>query len=31
LEAAADARKSDGGTAPSRVREQVAYWKENLK
>jgi len=30
LEACVAARTSFGGTAPSRVREQIAYWKERL-
>jgi argininosuccinate lyase len=31
LESSLNARTSEGGTAPSRVREQVAFWKEKLK
>jgi argininosuccinate lyase len=31
LEASVAARKSFGGTAPERVREQVGHWKEQLK
>jgi argininosuccinate lyase len=31
LEASVNARTSFGGTAPARVREQIAYWKEQLK
>ncbi len=31
LEASLNARTSEGGTAPIRVREQVAFWKERLK
>jgi len=31
LEASVASRKSYGGTAPVRVREQVAYWQEKLK
>jgi argininosuccinate lyase len=31
LEASMNARTSPGGTAPQRVKEQVAYWKERLK
>jgi argininosuccinate lyase len=31
LEASVAARMSFGGTAPARVREQIAYWKEQLK
>jgi len=31
LEASLDSRQSQGGTAPSRVREQVASWQEKLK
>jgi argininosuccinate lyase len=31
LEASLNARISEGGTAPARVREQVAFWKEKLK
>jgi argininosuccinate lyase len=31
LEASLNARTSEGGTAPVRVREQVAFWKEKLK
>jgi argininosuccinate lyase len=31
LEASVNARTSEGGTAPERVREQVAFWKERLK
>ncbi len=31
LEASLNARTSEGGTAPVRVREQVAFWKERLK
>ena len=27
----ASSRKSPGGTAPARVREQIAYWKERLQ
>jgi len=30
LEASVDARKSFGGTAPERVREQVLFWREKL-
>ncbi|MEA2946799.1 MAG: argininosuccinate lyase [Alphaproteobacteria bacterium] len=31
LEASVNSRESQGGTAPSRVREQVAFWQERLK
>jgi argininosuccinate lyase len=31
LEASVQSRKSQGGTAPVRVREQIAFWKETLK
>jgi argininosuccinate lyase len=31
LDASAESRTSLGGTAPARVREQVAFWKEKLK
>jgi argininosuccinate lyase len=31
LESSLNARTSEGGTAPVRVREQVAFWKEKLK
>src|SRR6185312_5329909 len=31
LDASVNARTSFGGTAPVRVREQIAYWKEQLK
>jgi len=31
LDSSVAARKSLGGTAPERVREQVRYWKERLK
>jgi argininosuccinate lyase len=31
LEASVNARTSEGGTAPVRVREQIAFWKERLK
>jgi argininosuccinate lyase len=31
LDSSVAARKSLGGTAPERVREQVGYWKEQLK
>ena len=31
LEASVKARTSFGGTAPKRVREQIAFWKERLK
>jgi argininosuccinate lyase len=31
LEASVRARQSEGGTAPNRVAEQVAYWKAKLK
>ncbi|MBI3678188.1 MAG: argininosuccinate lyase [Proteobacteria bacterium] len=31
LEASVHSRTSFGGTAPSRVREQVAFWQEKLK
>ena len=31
LEASINARASEGGTAPVRVREQVAFWREKLK
>ena len=31
LEASVNARTSFGGTAPSRVREQVEFWREQLK
>jgi len=31
LEASINARTSEGGTAPVRVREQVAFWRERLK
>jgi len=30
LEASVNARKSFGGTAPERVREQILYWREKL-
>jgi argininosuccinate lyase len=31
LEASVRARQSEGGTAPNRVAEQIAYWKARLK
>ncbi len=31
LDASVKSRTSVGGTAPERVREQIAYWKEQLK
>ncbi|MEE8438860.1 MAG: argininosuccinate lyase, partial [Micropepsaceae bacterium] len=31
LDASLNARTSLGGTAPSRVKEQVKFWKERLK
>jgi argininosuccinate lyase len=31
LEASVNARTSFGGTAPARVREQIGFWKEQLK
>jgi argininosuccinate lyase len=31
LEASVDSRESYGGTAPPRVREQIAFWQEQLK
>jgi argininosuccinate lyase len=31
LDASVNARISEGGTAPARVREQVNAWKERLK
>jgi argininosuccinate lyase len=31
LEASLDSRMSLGGTAPGRVREQIAFWKEKLR
>jgi argininosuccinate lyase len=31
LEASVNSRTSLGGTAPSRVREQIAFWREKLK
>jgi argininosuccinate lyase len=31
LEASLNARTSFGGTAPARVREQIAFWQEKLK
>jgi argininosuccinate lyase len=31
LEASVASRTSTGGTAPSRVREQIAFWQEKLK
>jgi argininosuccinate lyase len=31
LEASVNSRMSEGGTAPSRVREQIAFWREKLK
>jgi argininosuccinate lyase len=31
LESSLNARTSEGGTAPVRVREQAAFWKEKLK
>jgi argininosuccinate lyase len=31
LEASLNARASYGGTAPIRVREQIAFWQEKLK
>ena len=31
LEASVNARLSYGGTAPPRVKEQIAFWKEQLK
>jgi argininosuccinate lyase len=31
LEASAASRLSSGGTAPARVKEQVAFWRERLK
>jgi argininosuccinate lyase len=30
LEASLDSRQSQGGTAPKRVREQIAFWRETL-
>jgi argininosuccinate lyase len=30
LEASVNARMSEGGTAPERVREQIAFWREQL-
>ncbi len=30
LEASVNSRMSLGGTAPPRVREQIAFWKEKL-
>jgi argininosuccinate lyase len=30
VEASVAARRSFGGTAPERVREQIAFWKERL-
>jgi argininosuccinate lyase len=31
LEASVGARQSEGGTAPNRVAEQIAFWKARLK
>ena len=31
LEASVNSRMSLGGTAPARVKEQIAFWKEKLK
>jgi len=31
FEASVNSRTSFGGTAPSRVREQIAFWREKLK
>jgi argininosuccinate lyase len=31
LDASVASRASYGGTAPARVREQIAFWRENLK
>jgi argininosuccinate lyase len=31
LEASVASRTSFGGTAPSRVREQITFWQEKLK
>jgi argininosuccinate lyase len=31
LEASVNSRESQGGTAPKRVREQIAFWREKLK
>jgi argininosuccinate lyase len=31
VDASVASRRSFGGTAPDRVREQVAFWKERLK
>jgi argininosuccinate lyase len=31
LEASVNSRESQGGTAPKRVREQIAFWQEKLK
>src|ERR1700749_401970 len=31
LEASVNSRESTGGTAPKRVREQIAFWREQLK
>ncbi len=31
LDASVASRTSFGGTAPERVREQIAYWREKLK
>jgi len=31
LEASVNSRMSEGGTAPARVREQIAFWREKLK
>jgi argininosuccinate lyase len=31
LEASVNSRESYGGTAPTRVREQIAFWQEQLK
>ena len=31
LEASVNSRESTGGTAPVRVREQIAFWREQLK
>ncbi|HVV65138.1 MAG TPA: argininosuccinate lyase [Rhizomicrobium sp.] len=30
LEASVNSRQSEGGTAPARVREQIAFWREKL-
>jgi argininosuccinate lyase len=31
LEASVNSRQSEGGTAPARVREQIAFWRDKLK